>query len=97
MDLHSTRNAHFHAFFTYVKRKRFSVRKRTKTNAQISHVLYAHSIRNFRTFLANIRIQQNNKIACAIVSAHHDMLLCVIAAVLEDEGYINVLLDGYRK
>ena len=51
VDLHSIRKTHFYTFFTYVKRIRFSVRKRSKTNTQISHALYAHSICNFSTFL----------------------------------------------
>ena len=40
--------------FTYVKRIRFSVRKRTKMDTQILQVLYAHSIRNFCTFYLQI-------------------------------------------
>ena len=54
MNLHSIHNTHFHTFFTYEKRIRFSVRKRTKTDTEILHVLYAHSIHNFRTFYLQI-------------------------------------------
>ena len=43
MDLHSIHNEHFNTFFTYVKRLRFSVRKRPKTDTQILHVLYVHT------------------------------------------------------
>ena len=53
VNLRSICNAHFHTFFTYVKRIRFSVRKRTKIDTQILHVLFAHSIRNFRDPVQN--------------------------------------------
>ena len=70
VNLHSIRNAHFYTFFTYVNRIRFSVRKRTKTDTQILHVLYVqlHTVSSIAVhFICKYqRMKQNNKIACAV-------------------------------